>query len=611
MTISNRSGIIDQWNFNGSFSFAVKESVLITGDKDTDGRKEVYLFTLRSDSVFLHSISDYSNPVPCIKDRFISVIGKGIKKPDPMIVPTEMYDIDSDGTKELIFAISTGISHFPRKMFAYYIDRDSLVASVETGYFIRRIVQADINNDGRNEFLPWGYATCNIPPETSKYHDYNSFLLAFDKNFHFLFEPVSFGGEFTSLRPFLLYGERNLLGCLYMPKETDSSSIVYKTDPGGNKVDSLRLGVSSAYIENVSDEQYFLSLNPGGFALYDRNFKLLRKISFNSQSEYMITDVDGDNKDEYLLQDRDEGRLYIYREGLKHPVSLKLTLPVEGWDILSIRKGYGTGPVLSIQAGQNHYLAEYRENPQYYLSWLSYPGIYFTIFIFIYSLINVSRNQLKRWYENEKKISELQLALVRNQLEPHFILNSINSIIYSVSFGEKDVASDSLRCFSSMYRDLVLSAGESRRTIEKEIAFCQNYLALEKMRFGDKFNYSVRVNDNVNAEKLIPKFLIQIHAENAVKHGLAPLESGGLLTIALENEKDVLVIKITDNGIGRDKSSETDEGSTKKGLATMDELYSLYSKLYNETITSEIIDLFDNQKNPAGTKVIIRIVSQA
>lgn len=610
VSISNKSGIIDQWNFGGSFSLDLKKSIVLTGDKDNDGKKEVYVFTLKSDSIFLHCISDLNNSVPGLKNRFISVVGKGIKNPDPTIVPTDMYDIDSDGTKEFIFGINTGISHSPRKLFAYYIDRDSLVSSPETGYFIMDIMQADINKDGYNEFLPWGYAACNIEPQKSRYHDYNSFLLAFDKDLRFIFEPVKFGGEFSFVSPFILYGERDLIGCLYLSRNIESNSIIYKTDSHGNKTDSIPLSISTYNIRNVQNEQYFLPLVRGGYALYDRNFRLVRKINFNSSGAFHIMDIDGDNREEYIMYVPDEGKLYIYREGLKHPVSLKLAIATAGWDILTLRKGYGTASALSIQTGQTHYLAEYKENPYYYFSWLIYPGLYFAVFLFTYSLISVSRNQLRRWYENEKKVSELQLALVRNQLEPHFILNAINSIIYSVSFGEKDQASDSLRCFSSMYRDLVLSAGESRRSIENELAFCENYLTLEKMRFGDKFDYDVKVSETVDLKKFIPKFLIQIHAENAVKHGLAPLESGGLLTIDLKNDKNDLAIEITDNGIGREKSSEVDKGTTGKGLATMNELYSLYSKLYNEKITSEFSDLFDENNKPAGTKVIIRIISQ-
>jgi sensor histidine kinase YesM len=105
----------------------------------------------------------------------------------------------------------------------------------------------------------------------------------------------------------------------------------------------------------------------------------------------------------------------------------------------------------------------------------------------------------------------------------------------------------------------------------------------------------------------IPKFLIQIHAENALKHGLAPLETGGFLKIELKNTDSVLQIEIHDNGVGRKNASLKKGQSTGKGLEIMNELYSLYNKYYSEKIEAEIIDLSDNDGKPSGTRVLINI----
>lgn len=74
------------------------------------------------------------------------------------------------------------------------------------------------------------------------------------------------------------------------------------------------------------------------------------------------------------------------------------------------------------------------------------------------------------------------------------------------------------------------------------------------MRFGEKFNFKISVSDSVDKEVLIPKLLIQIHAENAIKHGLSNIEKGGLLNIDLNMIENELRIDVVDNGIGRDKS---------------------------------------------------------
>ncbi len=86
LTISNDNGIIDQWNFKGTFDFSLKTCLFITGDRDNDGKKEVYVFTLLNDTVLLHCISNPEDPLLSIKNRFIAVAGPGIKKPDYLIL---------------------------------------------------------------------------------------------------------------------------------------------------------------------------------------------------------------------------------------------------------------------------------------------------------------------------------------------------------------------------------------------------------------------------------------------------------------------------------------------------------------------------------------------
>ena len=610
LSISNKDGIINQWNFKGSFQFLSSKCLFITGDKDLDGKKEIYAFTFASDSIFLHCISDLGNSSLQIENRFIAATGRGIKNPDPMIIPAEMDDLDEDGTKELIFGITTGFSKYPRRVYAYYIKKDSLVVSPESSYFFLGLNQIDINNDGRKEILPWGYAAGNVKPEEAKIHDYSAFLLALDRNLQFLFEPVEFKGEFSSVYPFINYSENKFkLSVLYSSRNINSDSKIFFLDSHGRRTDSIDLGFHSTFIEPV-EGNYLFRTPENGVLLCDGAFKMLKKVPLIN-SEFRVLDIDNDRKKEYIFHSPDKGAFYVIREGLKNPSSTKLTIASTGWDNLTTRKGYSNSPSISLQTGQNHYILEYRENRNYIFSYLFYPGTYLGFLAFAFLIRDVQRNQVRKRYENEKKISELQLALIRNQLDPHFTLNAINSIIYSVNYGDRNDAADSLRCFAGMYRDLVVSARESRRTIEEELVFCRNYLTLEKLRFGDRLAYSIEISDAVNMNRLIPKFLIQIHCENAVKHGLSPLENGGMLWIKISPNEDELLIEIKDNGVGRENAGKNpDEGSTKKGLAVMNELYNLYGKLYYESIESSIIDLFDGSGHPAGTSIIIKIKNQ-
>jgi hypothetical protein len=609
--INGEEGVLDQWNFRGSLDFSLKKCLFIAGDRDDNGFKEIYVFTLSGDSIFLNCISDKLDAMPEFSGRFICVVGKGIKSPDPYIIPADMEDIDGDGTKELIFGIGTGFSYTPRNVFAYNIRTDKLIVSPESSYFVNYILQEDINNDGRREIIPHGYAASNIGPDKAKYHDHSSFFMVLDQKLKFLFDPLEFKGRYSILFPVVSWNDgKSSMAALYSPPSIKSSSILYEISQEGRIEDSTILGFHAGFLFPNKNE-YLVQVDGEGYRLCDSHLKTLRKLPVSEPGACLTLDLDSDSDLEYLICFPGKRKISIFRKGLNNEVSLELPDPIASTDILTVRKGPQGPKVISIQTPKNWYMLEYGKNPLFYQSYLIYLLIYLFILGFSLLLRLISRNQLKKKYENEKKISELQMALLRNQLDPHFTLNAINTIIYSVNYGDKEMAADQLRCFSSLYRNLLLSAGSSQRSIDEEISFCENYLTLEKMRFGERFNYSVEISDDVDRGMLIPKFLIQIHAENAVKHGLEPLDSGGLLSIRIKKDKKELVVEVEDNGIGMQASVNEIRMSTGKGLGIMNEVYSIHNKIFREKISSEITDLFDAEGRPSGTKVLIRIQDNA
>jgi hypothetical protein len=347
-----------------------------------------------------------------------------------------------------------------------------------------------------------------------------------------------------------------------------------------------------------------------GLGLLNSKFELVKLLPVIENYKIIQKDLDMDDRNEILVADRATGKILIYREGLSHPVFAVLPFDSHKENIISLKVNSLSDPIISLQSGKNFYTLKYRQNPGYPFYYLFYPGIYLGILAFALTVKNIQKNQLKKKYDNEKKISQLQLALIRNQLDPHFTLNVINSIIYSVEYSDREMAGDQLRQFANLYRNLLLSASSIQRSIGEELDFCRDYLLLEKMRFKEKFDFRILVHDDVNRKTLIPKLLIQLHVENAVKHGLMPLNAGGMLNINLKNIENELLIEIVDNGIGRERAGNQVKTTTGKGLKIMNELYTIYNKYYNEKVSSEFIDLLDINGQPAGTKVIIRISKQ-
>lgn len=609
----NNDDVIGQWNLNGSFNFFSKKCLYITGDKDGNGIKEIYIFTIAGDSIMLHCISGLNDISLTLKNRFLTKVGHGFKTPDPFIIPAEMDDLDNDGTKELIFGIGSGFSVYPRKVYAYFIKNDSLVCSPESSYFIYYLFQADINGDGTNEIIPYGYATSNVKPGNAKYHDYSNFLMVLGNDLKFLFEPIEFKGENSILNPFVIKGINGQvsLAVLYVPPSSLNNSTIYHVNDLGLVLDTTTLPFHAFTCFNTSflgnNKFYLITSKLYGLGLYNERFKLIRNLPEKERCLIIQKDIDKDGLNEIILVDFERGIISVLRDGLKKPCDLKFNSSGIESSFISFIDNLNLNPVISLQSGGIQYLLYYRQNPNFPFYYLLYLVIYLSILSFALIIKSVQKNLLKKKYDTEKKIAELQLAIVRNQLDPHFTLNAINSIIYSVENSSRDQAGQQLRRFANLYRNLLLSANSIRRTIRDELDFCKDYLELEKAKFGDKFEYFISISDEVNNQMLIPKMLIQLYVENAIKHGLAQLQPGGLLEISLKEFLDSLVIEIKDNGIGRKKASTNPKESTGKGLEIMNELYSIYNKYYNESISCEIIDLKDGYGKATGTMVKLTV----
>jgi|GEM_PF-37671 len=614
LALNGVNGIIDQWNFRGGLCFQYVKCPGITGDSNGDGMKEVYIFTLSSGSILLHCINNIKDSYDPVINRLISVAGKSDNPPDPFIIPAEMEDLDGDLIKELIFGIGSGFSKSPRNVYSYNIVRDSLSVSPESYYYIWKILQTDITGDGTREIIPYGYATSNVGPEEAEYHDCSATLMVLDKNLRFLFRPLQMGGNYSKITPVSeIRGNRGALAFLFNPASSELNSTIYHGDSDGTVSDSLHLPFyANDIISTKSGRKNLILLSvPGkGIGLFNEQPEEKKFVDFKGDPEIVYDDFDSDGKREILLFCFNMGSIKIFREGLKHPVELAVPTGATADFLLSDKRHDSSGNMISIQSGRNHYLLKYGKNPLYPFRFLVYFLIYSGLFAFTFFVKKIQEAPTKRKFETEKKISELQMALIRNQLDPHFTLNVINSVIYSVEHYSTEQAGNHLRRFAGLYRNLLLSAGSVQRTISEELEFCRDYLELEQMRFNGKFEYNINVGDNVDASFLIPRMLVQIHVENAIKHGLAPLKSGGSLTVSMEKQAGALLITVEDNGIGREMSAGFQKKSTGKGLGIMNELYSVYGKYYNESISSEITDLFGSDGKAAGTRVLIKIAGK-
>ncbi|MCL6458655.1 MAG: sensor histidine kinase, partial [Gorillibacterium sp.] len=151
-------------------------------------------------------------------------------------------------------------------------------------------------------------------------------------------------------------------------------------------------------------------------------------------------------------------------------------------------------------------------------------------------------------YQEQLKQKEAELKLLQSQINPHFLYNTLNSVsLFAMQHGDHQIA-QMIYALSTFFR-MNLSGGKDVITLKDEIKLVESYLYLQKIRFGDKITYEVEL-DLAVADFSIPKLLIQPLVENAIIHGIEPLEEAGFIWISVALEKEILLIQVRDNGGG-------------------------------------------------------------
>lgn len=228
------------------------------------------------------------------------------------------------------------------------------------------------------------------------------------------------------------------------------------------------------------------------------------------------------------------------------------------------------------------------------------------LLLFILILV-LRQNRIK----SGRKVAEFKQRLLRSQMNPHFIFNSLTSIQNFILQQDDIKASIYLSRFSDLVRNILNNSQEEFINLEAEISTIENYLELQKIRFPDKFDYSIEVDEKIDPESLlIPPMLAQPFIENSIEHGFKHKTTLGHIEVHYTIKNGSLIYSVTDNGIGRQRAQEIlqQENKDHKSLATTITLerIQVINKKIKQKINFEIIDLQDDKGAAAGTKVVFR-----
>ena len=245
------------------------------------------------------------------------------------------------------------------------------------------------------------------------------------------------------------------------------------------------------------------------------------------------------------------------------------------------------------------------------LSVLILLGLVVVVAFFINKSIQSKKKKSELAFK--QKIAESQIQSLRAQMNPHFIFNSLNSIENFMMQNEKRKASDYLHKFSLLIRTILESSRSEMTTVLLDMEALKLYVDLEQMRYNNKFKYYENIDAQLqNDDYNVPSLLIQPYVENAIVHGIAHSENTDLklaVTATLENEYIKYIIE--DNGVGRSQSKAYNKINKlhhkSVGLKITEDRIKLFNQEDNLNGYVKIMDLYDNNHTPAGTRIEVKI----
>ncbi len=236
------------------------------------------------------------------------------------------------------------------------------------------------------------------------------------------------------------------------------------------------------------------------------------------------------------------------------------------------------------------------------------------IIIFILIIIYAVKQRVYSILKKEKEKNELlhksfeqEIKMLKAQMDPHFIFNSLNTILQFIITNENGKAELYLTKFSKLIRKLLESNTKDNISLYDELDIISKYLDIESIRFDKVFKPIINIEEGIDPyETFIPHMLIQPFIENAIWHGLRMKEGEKRLEISFEiiNEKCLLCV-IEDNGIGRNKAKTESHFKKESSLAInfIRQRLELMSKIDEIQYSLKIIDKLDSGGESNGTRI--------
>ncbi len=204
--------------------------------------------------------------------------------------------------------------------------------------------------------------------------------------------------------------------------------------------------------------------------------------------------------------------------------------------------------------------------------------------------------------------SEMNQTLLRAQMNPHFVFNAMSVIQSYIYENDTKNSSKFLVNFSKLMRLILENSSKEFILLETEIDILDKYLSIQKLRFGERFDYEIELDNNTSVnDVVIPPMITQPFVENAIEHGQLHLRTDGFIHVRFYQENSMFFISVTDNGIGRKSAEKNNKGREHKSMAmkiTKERIDNLNKKYRSEGFL--LVEDY-NKVEQSGTKVLISI----
>jgi len=586
-----------------------------TGDTDEDGYAEIFVLTIRNDSVLLNGYEFLGDDGHFITDLFIADYPPVSDNNNLRLVSFKVVKVPGDGRQKLLIMLRAGYNLTPRQLMLVDPHSMEVSRSLNSAAGYNSLFNYKNKEDITELILAGSSAFRNFSmDDTVLFNDNSGWLVCFSPDLQDMLLVKEYPDDKSYIFPFCRMEDRQLYYYVVQMKMEKGAAYLQKLDDSGIVVREVQLGrgLGKYYFMNplLPSLEDIVILKEDTLLHYNQDLELTRKDAEGGEPFMEVIYLgrktfETTNSVPFLRGDR-----LIFRDTtLKIIASSSPGSAVPSRGAIYTVKEY-TDPADMIvafrtQEGTLHY--RLKRSSLYGIRFLVYAMVMLALYLFFFVLFRIQNYYYDRRYKIRQKIAGLQLQAVQNQLQPHFTFNVLNTIGSMILKADREQAYEYLNYFSDMLRSALLNRSGTEWQTGEELNFISTYMEMENLRFDNRFLYRQQIGQGTDLTRKVPKMSVQSFVENAVRHGLMHREGEGLLQVSVIEDDEHMTFIVEDNGIGREAAGKLQRNGAGMGNRILLEYMEVYNRMSRIKFIFRIEDLRDASGKATGTRITLKV----